>query len=170
MLWRDGQRGGPGTRRGSQPKLKHNEVLIAATTGYITSQTINTKRRLAKKLDDVPVQIFNVGSLAFSFIGKVALLGLLTLPATHGGQTSTRPQAIPRSDVVAGSNLDGLIASAEPDWPEWRGPRRDETSDEKDLLPTWPNRGPRLMWKIGNLGQGWSSPIIVRVGCISRAT
>ena len=29
------------------------------------------------------------------------------------------------------------------------------------MLPTWPEDGPRLVWKIGNLGHGWSSPIIV---------
>ena len=33
---------------------------------------------------------------------------------------------------------------------------------EKGLLPSWPEAGPRLVWKIGNLGHGWSSPIIVR--------
>lgn len=56
---------------------------------------------------------------------------------------------------------DGLIASAEPGWPQWRGPRRDGISDEKDLLPTWPERGPELLWKLDGLGAGWSSPIIV---------
>ena len=125
-------------------------------------QTINVKRRLANKLENVPVQVFKLGSLACSFIGKVALLGLLALSAARAGQTSTGSQAVPRSNVVARSNLDGLITSAEPDWPQWRGPRRDGISDEKDLLPTWPKSGPRLVWKIGNLGHGWSSPIIVR--------
>ena len=57
---------------------------------------------------------------------------------------------------------DGPIASPEPDWPQWNGPRRDGISGEKGLLPRWPERGPRLVWKIGNLGVGWSSPIIVR--------
>jgi len=56
---------------------------------------------------------------------------------------------------------DGLIASAEPGWPQWRGPRRDGISDEEDLLSSWPHGGPELMWKIDGLGTGWSSPIIV---------
>ncbi|TKJ38143.1 MAG: hypothetical protein CEE38_05130 [Planctomycetes bacterium B3_Pla] len=56
---------------------------------------------------------------------------------------------------------DGLIASPEPDWPQWRGPRRDGISDEKDLLPGWPQGGPQLLWKIDSLGTGWSSPIVV---------
>jgi outer membrane protein assembly factor BamB len=54
-----------------------------------------------------------------------------------------------------------LIASPEPDWPQWRGPRRDGISDEKGLLQSWPKEGPKLIWKIDGLGKGWSSPIIV---------
>ena len=56
---------------------------------------------------------------------------------------------------------DGLIASSEPDWPQWRGPRRDGISDEKGLLQSWPKEGPKLLWKVDGLGKGWSSPIIV---------
>ena len=41
------------------------------------------------------------------------------------------------------------------------GPRRDGISDEKGLLPRWPEEGPRLLWKVDGLGRGWSSPIIV---------
>jgi len=56
---------------------------------------------------------------------------------------------------------DGLIASNEPGWPQWRGPRRDGNSDEKGLLKSWPSGGPKLLWKTDGLGTGWSSPIIV---------
>jgi outer membrane protein assembly factor BamB len=55
---------------------------------------------------------------------------------------------------------EGLIASPEADWPQWRGPRRDGISLETGLLPTWPTGGPRLLWKQTGLGTGWSSPII----------
>lgn len=53
------------------------------------------------------------------------------------------------------------VASAEPGWPQWRGPRRDGTSDEKGLLQQWPEGGPKLLWTAGGLGRGWSSPIVV---------
>jgi len=53
-----------------------------------------------------------------------------------------------------------LIASKEPGWPQWRGPRRDGISDEKGLLQSWPEGGPKLLWKAGDLGRGWSSPIV----------
>jgi len=63
--------------------------------------------------------------------------------------------------TVASTPADGLIASPEPDWPQWRGPRRDGISEEKDLLSSWPEGGPKLLWKIDGLGKGWSCPIIV---------
>lgn len=55
---------------------------------------------------------------------------------------------------------DGLIATPEPGWPQWRGPRRDGVSDERGLLESWPEKGPALLWKSGDIGRGWSSPII----------
>jgi hypothetical protein len=56
---------------------------------------------------------------------------------------------------------DGLIASPEPGWPQWRGRRRDGISDEKGLLASWPEGGPKLLRKVSGLGRGWSSPIVV---------
>ena len=46
-----------------------------------------------------------------------------------------------------------LIASKEPGWPQWRGPRRDGISDEKGLLQAWPAGGPKLLWKADGLGR-----------------
>ena len=53
-----------------------------------------------------------------------------------------------------------LVASREPGWPQWRGPRRDGISDEKGLLRAWGEGGPRLLWTAGGMGRGWSSPIV----------
>ena len=56
----------------------------------------------------------------------------------------------------------GLVRSAEPGWPQWRGPKRDGICDETGLLDRWPAEGPKLLWKFDQLGRGWSSPIIAR--------
>ncbi len=56
---------------------------------------------------------------------------------------------------------EGLIASEEQDWPQWRGQRRDGICDEEGLLSSWPASGPKLLWEITDLGTGWSSPIVV---------
>lgn len=52
------------------------------------------------------------------------------------------------------------VASPEPGWPQFRGPRRDGICDEKGLLQAWPEGGPRLLWKTNGLGNGYAAPII----------
>src|SRR5574341_1381187 len=34
-----------------------------------------------------------------------------------------------------------IISSPEPDWPQFRGPRRDGVCDERGLLKSWPESG-----------------------------
>ncbi|HUY89654.1 MAG TPA: PQQ-binding-like beta-propeller repeat protein [Pirellulales bacterium] len=46
------------------------------------------------------------------------------------------------------------------DWPAWRGPHRDGLSSERGLLQTWPEAGPKLLWKASGLGEGYSTPSI----------
>ena len=53
-----------------------------------------------------------------------------------------------------------LVASTESGWPQWRGPRRDGVSDEKSLLKSWPEGGPKELWSSGGIGKGYSSPIV----------
>lgn len=43
-----------------------------------------------------------------------------------------------------------------PDWPQWRGPHRDDHSPDTGLLKEWPKDGPPLAWKATGLGQGFS--------------
>jgi outer membrane protein assembly factor BamB len=45
-------------------------------------------------------------------------------------------------------------------WTQWRGQRRDGICDEKGLLQSWPQGGPRVLWTASDLGTGWSCPII----------
>lgn len=42
-------------------------------------------------------------------------------------------------------------------WPQWRGPTRDNISAETELLKQWPAGGPPLAWKASGLGAGYSS-------------
>ena len=43
---------------------------------------------------------------------------------------------------------------------QWRGENRDGKYQENDLLKTWPEEGPVLMWVNEDLGEGYGSPII----------
>lgn len=54
----------------------------------------------------------------------------------------------------------GLSASAQtklPDWPQFRGPNRDDISKETGLLKRWAGKGPTLRWKGKGIGGGYSS-------------
>ncbi len=79
------------------------------------------------------------------------LLGLLCVSA-----------APPDTRAAAPGASDGAVLSAEPGWPQWRGPGRDGHSAETGLLQAWPEGGPRLLWQAGGLGLGWASAITSR--------
>jgi len=53
----------------------------------------------------------------------------------------------------------GLTAQAE-DWPSFRGPNRQGQSGETGLLKKWPAAGPKVLWSVTGLGQGYSQPVI----------
>lgn len=48
------------------------------------------------------------------------------------------------------------------EWPQFRGPNRDNVSTEPGLLAKWPEDGPSLAWKQTGLGQGYSSVSVVK--------
>jgi outer membrane protein assembly factor BamB len=43
----------------------------------------------------------------------------------------------------------------------WRGPNRDGHYPDVNLLKSWPANGPKMVWAYENLGQGFSSPVVV---------
>jgi outer membrane protein assembly factor BamB len=69
--------------------------------------------------------------LALGFIVCVSLCGLSGLPAEQ--------------------------PSSGGDWPQWRGPQRNDVSQETGLLKKWPKSGPAVVWRIDNVGVGYSS-------------
>jgi outer membrane protein assembly factor BamB len=51
-----------------------------------------------------------------------------------------------------------LVAAA--DWPQWRGPQRNGISKETGLLKEWPKAGPKLLWQVNDLGEGYATPSV----------
>src|SRR5262245_50193472 len=47
------------------------------------------------------------------------------------------------------------------DWPQWRGPERNGISQERGLLKQWPPEGPKLLWQVDDIGDGYSTPAVV---------
>jgi outer membrane protein assembly factor BamB/precorrin-6B methylase 2 len=61
--------------------------------------------------------------------------------------------------LAIGLCLPGLLVSSarSADWPQWRGPNRENKSAETGLLQEWPKDGPPLAWKAEGLGEGVAS-------------
>jgi outer membrane protein assembly factor BamB len=61
--------------------------------------------------------------------------------------------------------LTGLLllgsAAVAADWPQWRGPNRDDVSRETGLLKSWPKDGPKLVWTFRDAGLGFATPSVV---------
>jgi outer membrane protein assembly factor BamB len=64
-----------------------------------------------------------------------------------------------RHPLLAAALLIAATAAAS-DWPQWRGPNRDDVSTETGLLKRWPEGGPPLAWTAKNLGLGWGTPSV----------
>jgi len=47
------------------------------------------------------------------------------------------------------------------DWPQYRGPNRDDVSPETGLLQSWPKEGPALLWTFEAAGVGYSPPAVI---------
>ncbi|HEX4000201.1 MAG TPA: PQQ-binding-like beta-propeller repeat protein [Pirellulales bacterium] len=62
----------------------------------------------------------------------------------------------PRLATIIGLLSIAQIAVAA-DWPQFRGPNRDDVSRETGLLKSWPSEGPSLVWEAKGLGHGYSS-------------
>jgi outer membrane protein assembly factor BamB len=55
----------------------------------------------------------------------------------------------------------GLCVLLAASWPQWRGPKRDGISTEDGLLQQWPAEGPKLVWQLTDIGDGYSTPAVV---------
>ena len=53
------------------------------------------------------------------------------------------------------------IVTSASDWPQWRGPERNGISPESGLLRQWPKEGPKLLWRLNDIGDGYSTPAVV---------
>lgn len=62
-----------------------------------------------------------------------------------------------RSIVAIMMVVMGAISASGQDWPQWRGPQRTGLSNETGLLKQWPAEGPRKVWSINGLGEGYGA-------------
>ncbi len=60
--------------------------------------------------------------------------------------------------LVAFLCLNALIITAQ-EATKWRGPQGNGSYPDLNLLQSWPDEGPELLWHTDGLGQGYSSPV-----------
>jgi outer membrane protein assembly factor BamB len=77
-------------------------------------------------------------------------------PFTDRGMTKSSSKFYSCSCVAVALTI--VIASQvlASDWPQFRGPNRDDISAETGLMKQWPSGGPPLAWKSAGLGLGYS--------------
>jgi outer membrane protein assembly factor BamB len=63
--------------------------------------------------------------------------------------------------LCCSSLIGTTLGSSNSDWPQWRGPQRNGTSPERGLLREWPAAGPKLLWQVNDIGDGYSTPAVV---------
>src|SRR5689334_15349468 len=101
---------------------------------------------------------------------------VLLTAASHGSIIDVRRSSRPRSELqaiglasmrgvtrmkkewlapVAITMILSTVAVRADDWPQWRGPKRDSISQEKNLLKAWPKEGPKLLWQVKDVGYGY---------------
>lgn len=52
-----------------------------------------------------------------------------------------------------------LAPASAGDWPQWRGPTRDNAWHEQGVMETFPAEGLKILWRVP-VGPSWSSPVI----------
>ncbi|TWT78807.1 outer membrane biogenesis protein BamB [Planctomycetes bacterium CA13] len=99
-----------------------------------------------------------IATLAIKTLSKEdqAFLKSLSMADSVSSPKSTTPKS---ESMQSASGLDSDSKLEE--WPGWRGVARDGMSLCTGLLKQWPDGGPKLLWTIQGLGEGYSSPSVV---------
>ena len=64
-----------------------------------------------------------------------------------------------RTYISAALLITGIINVSAQGWPQFLGPNRNNISDQKNLLRSWPQNGPEVLWTT-NVGKGYGGPVI----------
>jgi len=80
----------------------------------------------------------------------------MSLRSNTGLTTCFRPGAFTVLLVLTSLHSMQLVAD---DWPQWRGPRRDGSWKEANIMDAFPPRGLQICWRVP-VGRGWCSPVV----------
>jgi len=77
------------------------------------------------------------------------------------GLTINKCRTIVNRIILTGVLAISVLSLFAQDWPQWRGPNRDNISVETGLNLNWTNTKPAVLWVFREAGAGYSSPVIV---------
>jgi len=130
-----------------------SKVFKLAPAAQVTLQGKKAELLDLEAGQSVTITTDSSGELVTKVIARASVGG--TAPKTD--PASATPKA--KTKKTATRSADVSVAPG--DWPQFRGPRRDNISDEKGLLKEWPAGGPKLAWKTTGLGEGYGSVAVV---------
>ena len=88
--------------------------------------------------------------------------GKVTLKRENGTTISLPVASLSKEDqALLGGGSSSSGGSAPGDWPQWRGPNRDDISTETGLLKKWPSGGPKRAWVNEEGGLGYAGFSVV---------
>jgi outer membrane protein assembly factor BamB/precorrin-6B methylase 2 len=127
----------------SNPLIVDGYVYVANEDGDVSVFRLSADPTIAKMLDGEPISVRNLGTSIYA--SPVFANGTLYIAS--------------RSHLfaIAGDAKEPDSHSNLADWPQWRGPNRDNKSSETGFLQEWPEEGPALVWQVEGLGQGIAS-------------
>ncbi|MFN0077714.1 MAG: PQQ-binding-like beta-propeller repeat protein [Prosthecobacter sp.] len=82
--------------------------------------------------------------------------GKVTLKRENGTTITLPVTSLSKADQALLGGGSGGSGAAAGDWPQWRGPNRDDVSTETGLLKKWPASGPKRAWVSQEAGLGYS--------------
>jgi outer membrane protein assembly factor BamB len=126
-------------KKASLDDLEAGQTVSLTTNDFdeVTKVTVRTAARPVEKGEGSPVKSLRKKP------------GRDDSPEPARGKESSKPEADGPDESSA------EVDSGE--WPQFRGPNRDNVSPETGLKSKWPNNGPKLAWKQTEIGLGYSS-------------
>ena len=82
--------------------------------------------------------------------------GKVTLKRENGTTITLPVASLSKEDQALLGEASGGGSAAAGEWPQWRGPNRDDISTETGLLKKWPASGPKRAWVSEEAGLGYS--------------
>lgn len=151
-----------GTVEEVSPDDNEISIKLVGKQGTVKKFTLTPTAQVlveGKKVALADVEAGQSATVMTDSSNKATRLSLKNAKGTVAGSGGTKTTKSAGSTGTAGST--GARASAaEGEWPQYRGPNRDNISTDKGLLDSWPADGPKLAWQQTGLGEGYSSVAI----------